>query len=47
MDQVEAFSSYVEVVEEVEERTRRGRPAKPWRRTLVSPAWMAELGIAC
>ena len=46
MDQVEAFSTYVEVVEEVEERTSRGRPAKPWRRAVVSPAWILELGIA-
>jgi DNA-directed RNA polymerase subunit N (RpoN/RPB10) len=46
MDQLEAFSTYVEVVEEVEARRRRGRPAKPWRRTVVSPAWMLELGIA-
>jgi hypothetical protein len=45
-DQVEAFSTYVEVSEEVEERKHRGRPAKPWRRTVVSPAWMLELAIA-
>ena len=46
MDQMEAFSAYVDVDEEDEQGPRRGRPAKPWRRTLVSPAWMLELGIA-
>ena len=46
MDEVKAFSTYVEVEQEVEERPRRGRPAKPWPRSRVSPAGMLELGIA-
>ena len=46
MDQVEAFTAYVDVDEEVEEGPRRGRPARPWRRsTVVSPEWMRDLVI--
>ena len=45
MDQVEAFSAYVDVDEEVEDGPRRGRPMKPWRRTAVSPEWMRDLVI--
>ena len=48
MDEIETFSTYLDVDDETdaEERPKRGRPPKPWRSPAGAPAWLDDLGIA-
>ena len=46
MDELETFSTYEDIDDELEQRPRRGRPPKPWRRTVTPTAWLDELGAA-
>lgn len=45
MDEVETFSTYEDIDDDLEQRPRRGRPPKPWRRT-VTTTWLDEFGAA-